>query len=1430
MGKIVVGLELQTSEAVKATREMEKEIRKYTDKVRNLETAEKGYGKTIESRSKVMDTMTEKVRLQEKELGKLKKAQDEYLNAKSGSALNADELAMVKTLEKTYDRVHKNIQRDKAKIKGINGEIHQEQEKQAKEMGKAWDEAHKEDKKRSDAKLKEAQKQKEAELKAIEEIDKAHYQAQQEDKKRTDTKIKDVQKQKDAELKAVEDVDKAHYKALQDEESRQQKLHEQLVKNQSELKDLRWKMADDVLGMLDSISTKALATMTAAAVGLGVMFDESMTYESQMMEVTRVARGTDEQNALLKQTVEDAIWARPEDNAELLAAAEVLVKAVDPSNYSQIDEYLEDIANASLASNKALDEIASETMGLVEKGVLTLDDMDNYYSAMNETQNRFGTDMGMQSQILNSVGSQAMQNNITIPDMIALAGYVSKVTSRGAEASSSSLVELSNLFGSASYDTKGAEYVYDRMGSWDSVYKGKAGSIGSDKYKELAEMTMLSTSDLEKQLDTLAFRQDVADYTNRSVSDVLSMINNQETGTLFAEFFEGLRADAESEGILLSELVADKDYFSNNIRLKEMIADLSSADKGALSEYITVANDAYGEGTSVDKEADDILDSTRMRFDLWMKKFEQVRIEVGEFVGLGIMDLLEDLEPWMDKLLEFVQNFKGQDVEAQIKQSREFVDGFIQMFLIFGGLKAVSKLGKFVINARSSKKEFDRMRELTDLIAGTKGVAAGKGLQTLATGTTGLANTAGGAVGVIGKLQVGIAALASPIGLVVGSLALLAGGLYAHHQYQEWQAEQNIFKADTDGRLDKSQREEITNDLKDGRSARATTGLNKAYAMEVTYTPEELEGIKSSVGKQVTEINEQLDKQAGEFNFTVTGNVELDNKMAEKARQIREEATTNKTKTHTLEQELLGIYSDAIEQGGELTSKQIDEMNRLQNELDIMYAKTKGGDEEGSRLVMSAVQNQGGYELLTNKEAEDKSKELDEEVGRERTIMQQKLQEIDNMLKGDNPTITKEEAEILRKREIETFEGSMFRIMAEAAHLRDSRNFIDTFTYDDAFFNNSEYGMYNSYKDKMGTGMSELSDLQNIGSDLIVNQDSKELAESWVLFIEEFKNNKDSLDSFFKKGNTELFDAYTIQEGTEAMIELQGVIGGLIPEEQQNQLSAFVNLMVQAQNEAGELTNGEFQMYINNNFSELVTDAIEMGDLWEDTEFRDKFLNLDLDSHNASSKISNLLGQYNLVPDDVVTSIHEQGSSVVNSNIRQVKREMDQLNGKRSYVYVEYVMPKTKLNKNTLVGGNLNAIKNFAQLAEGTDSHKGGLAWLGDGGQNEPYLTPTGEFGVSPNDWTLYDLPRGTKVWPNINQFLSDIPKFANGTGQSWIDNKLKGGTGINNGESNSTVNYNVNIGAGAGVTKQEVERIIKKAHKDTYNRESSIKAIQGVR
>lgn len=111
--------------------------------------------------------------------------------------------------------------------------------------------------------------------------------------------------------------------------------------------------------------------------------------------------------------------------------------------------------------------------------------------------------------------------------------------------------------------------------------------------------------------------------------------------------------------------------------------------------------------------------------------------------------------------------------------------------------------------------------------------------------------------------------------------------------------------------------------------------------------------------------------------------------------------------------------------------------------------------------------------------------------------------------------------------------------------------------------------------------------------------------------------------------------------------------------------------------------------------------------------------------------------------------------------------------------------------------------------ANGTDSHPGGLALVGDGvGNNagrELITFPSGKTALSPAKPTIMNLPKGTSVLSALNtkKFFGNIPQYANGTAdlrvgglnpEALVD-AIKGAMTVSNGKvSNQPINLTVQI------------------------------------
>ena len=226
---------------------------------------------------------------------------------------------------------------------------------------------------------------------------------------------------------------------------------------------------------------------------------------------------------------------------------------------------------------------------------------------------------------------------------------------------------------------------------------------------------------------------------------------------------------------------------------------------------------------------------------------------------------------------------------------------------------------------------------------------------------------------------------------------------------------------------------------------------------------------------------------------------------------------------------------------------------------------------------------------------------------------------------------------------------------------------------------------------------------------------------------------------------------------------------------------------------------------------------IDLHNLWEQKDFVAKLAKIDTTAPDAKEKIKALTEEF-----ANAKRLGEQGISIVADSSKpiQAAKDVDNLTQKMFQAKdtgrsgVDFVAQTNAQQVTNQVWDLINAMNNsydktvsfttvwknvyqstgtstqdiwsahMNNYATGTEGHTGGLAFLGDGGRREPFLTPDGYFGVSPSTDTLYNLPRGTKVWSSIDKFKRDtlhkpylsgyldkLPRFSKGTLKSFIDN-----------------------------------------------------------
>lgn len=185
---------------------------------------------------------------------------------------------------------------------------------------------------------------------------------------------------------------------------------------------------------------------------------------------------------------------------------------------------------------------------------------------------------------------------------------------------------------------------------------------------------------------------------------------------------------------------------------------------------------------------------------------------------------------------------------------------------------------------------------------------------------------------------------------------------------------------------------------------------------------------------------------------------------------------------------------------------------------------------------------------------------------------------------------------------------------------------------------------------------------------------------------------------------------------------------------------------------------------------------------------------------------------------------------VVSSNAEQVVRAtqiaIDSVRGKR----VEIEINRSFMDSS--IGGA------YAMRATGDDYFSGGLAILGDGGRQEPYLTPAGIFGISPPTDTLFNLEKGTKIWPSIQAFKAELPHFATGTqGSTEVQRLLANYRVDNSSRSDSYVGataqtvvegdtYNIHLHAYGDIPTPQIKKMAQEYSRELakLNEKSAIK------
>lgn len=944
----------------------------------------------------------------------------------------------------------------------------------------------------------------------------------------------------------------------------------------------------------------------------------------------------------------------------------------------------------------------------------------------------------------------------------------------------SSIVELGN-----NYATTEAEIVNmslrlagagSQIGLSEADILGLSAALSSVGIESEAGGSAFSKVMVEMQLAATkggAELENFASVAGMSASEFKTAFETDAVGAI-AAFVQGL-GNAEEKGTTAIELLDNMGI--SEVRLRDSLLRAGNASD-LFTDAIKTSNDAFGENTALTDEANKRYETTESKLKMLRNQVTDVAIEFGGPFVDALSESLVAATPLIESLGELANKFSEASPETQqmIVKTIAFVAAIGPVSSLLGN---VAKIGGGTIKVISG------LSKTFGIISGTataSATAIGATTATTSTLSAGMVGATGSATGLIA----GLGAIAPALLIVGGAVALGTiawkvwgeDALEASQRTQKWgsdvgeEADKALTEFQTLSEEASLATDQMAFNIEEGttKAVESYSGMSEEIKTDIqetiTETEEGLAGLPESVKKIVAE--------------SMTAGVAEQTKLIAEIDEIQAAIT--------------GVYENALAENRELTESELTIVENYHSRLAEIRSET---------LNLSAEEQKNVYAVMTEdlkSFSDEQLRQRIEMIAEETTAIKEGYDEQAAMLKEQQTSgkISKQEyndaMSALNAAEI----ADLSEMGVEYLKVWQERGDVSVETQKHIL---SEMGL--SYDELMAH-----LEMQN----LEIEQSNKNIIKSSSEASEEVRKANDTwngmiLDEKTGEVKTNLDQVITeASESEEGWANLQfiahnaeldtnskeKIMEALMANGQWWEMD-FPTQFADVETNAGQTAqyylqanydweNMEYEdkmAILNSNTPETLEQALKDTGVWNNLSPTEKEMIMTTTAGAAAKQALISTGQWNsLTPAQkqmVVTSNSTQKAlegvqaagkwngknwdpknilveTNANTTANTAQRAIDRVKGKTVTITTQH----------KVVNGGLGGAKQM--LAKGTNSHIGGKAWLGDGGKHEPWLTPQGNFGISPNDWTLYDLPKGTKVWPSIEKFNSEIPKFANGT------------------------------------------------------------------
>ena len=1003
----------------------------------------------------------------------------------------------------------------------------------------------------------------------------------------------------------------------------------------------------------------------------------------------------------------------------------------------------------------------------------------------------------------------------------------------------SSLVDLGNNFATTEKDILDMALNLAGAGKQIGLSEGSVfglatalSSVGieAEKGGSAFSKIMIQMATAVDEMDTSAGSKlrEFAGVSHMTAEEFANVFQSNPAAAI-AAFVEGL-GRASEEGSTAIGILQEMNI--KEVRLRDTLLRAGGAHK-LFNDAVNRGNQAFRENTALQREFQTFSETTASKLALAKNRLTDVAIEAGNKLLPLLADTLKNSSGWIDGLKGMVEWF------GKLPPGIQAVAGALTALAVAGGPvmtifgyarlgwglgqgwwgKLLKNIGESQIKAQEAAGAF-KLAETALEATGTAGLSAGSAIGTLA----GNASKAGGAMSILSAIPISA--------WLVGIVAVLGLGWLAWKQWGEegWNAAQKIAKSkenlqqwgvDVGEVVDKSleKMQQFASESQMYISNAFTVSETSKEKMK-TSTHSMFEAMTQAANDKVKDLQAIYDKLPDAAKASAEKELTERKQKAEEAKQVFAD----------VEAKINAIYEKASQERRALTKDEVVEVNSLRTQAQQALAKALGS-------------NKGETQKLFENMTESVKKMSDEQLRtRVKSLNKMKEEEVNNLKERKQALEDASSNGLIKYSEyhksVEALENEHLTAMQQIG-LQKYKTLKEQRDRATAHGNDAEADAYETAMrataKEYGRTVAEMEAAIEKEKE-VLDRRNKYVSDAMTKFGFELSKSA-------KEANLAWEKLITDEKTGQIVKNIQQVIAKATEsEEGWNNLKFIIkeaNLTSNAEVEirkaliaTGKWDELSFEEKValvrNDTIGETTDKLITAYGLWNNTEFVEKLAKIDTTAPDAKDKIKALLAEYNVAektfanPLNLPTMTDADGTGRVvadmDEKIRQAQERAKQganfhteTNAESSTKpQVESLtksineVPTTKTTTITadasqaysVLAGFKNAMRAitsqnwvasigawFTGHATGTDYHAGGLAFLGDGGRREPFLTPDGMFGVSPATDTLYNLPRGTKVWSSIDKFKRDtlhkpylanylglLPRFANGTIRSFMD------------------------------------------------------------